>query len=215
MPPMQPPVMPPVSSKQKIVSQIQYLIWVHVLIRHKISYKIKKNKMLKRGVIGIECSFSLIPCSFCDLDFQIFQFQGLMLISPPPVKPGGTVGFALRPSVCPPVCQFVRPSHSFSALFSYTLWHIELKFCIWFCFTALPIKFDSRYFASIFVRVMPLSELRILEIRSFPHFSPTSFDILSWNFKYDFVLLHYRSSSTRVTLRQFLYELCPFLNLEY
>ena len=50
---------------------------------------------------------------------------------------------------------------------------------------------------------MPLSELRILEIRSFPHFSPTSFDIESWNFAYDFVLLSFRSSSTPVTLRQF------------
>ena len=30
----------------------------------------------------------------------------------------------------------------FSALFSYTLWHIELKFCIWLCFTVLQIKFE-------------------------------------------------------------------------
>ena len=32
---------------------------------------------------------------------------------------------------------------------------------------------------SIFVGVMPLLELRIMEIHSFPHFSPTCFDILS------------------------------------
>ena len=49
----------------------------------------------------------------------------------------------------------------------------------------------------------------------FPHFSPTCFDILSWNFAHDFVLLYYRSSSSVVTLRQLLKELCLFVNLEY
>ena len=48
----------------------------------------------------------------------------------------------------------------------------------------------------------------------FPHFSPTCFDILSWNFAHDFVLMYYISSSTVVTLRQFLKELCLFVNLE-
>ena len=74
----------------------------------------------------------------------------------------------------------------FSALFSYMLWYIELKFCIWLCFTVLQIKFECRQFASIFVGVMPLLEL-IPKIHSFPHFCPTCFDILSWNFSYDFV----------------------------
>ena len=60
---------------------------------------------------------------------------------------------------------------------------------------------------------MPLLELRILEIHSFRYFSPTCFDILSWNF--DFVLLYFRSSSSVVHLHQFLSELCPFWNLEY
>ena len=50
----------------------------------------------------------------------------------------------------------------FSALFSYKLWHIELKFCIWLCFTLLQIKFECHQFVSIFVGVMPLLELRIL-----------------------------------------------------
>ena len=59
----------------------------------------------------------------------------------------------------------------FSALFSYMLWHIELQFCIWLCLTILQIKFECHQFASIFVGVMPLLELRILEIHSFPHFS--------------------------------------------
>ena len=38
---------------------------------------------------------------------------------------------------------------------------------------------------------MPLLEHRILEIHSFPHFSLTCFDILSWNVAYDLVLLFY------------------------
>ena len=49
----------------------------------------------------------------------------------------------------------------------------------------------------------------------FPHFSPSPFDIWSWNFAHDFVLMYYRSSLSVVTLRQFLKELCPFVNLEY
>ena len=95
------------------------------------------------------------------------------------------------------------------------LWHIKLKFCIWLCFTVLQIKFEFHQFAFIFVGVVPLLDLRILEIHSFPHFSLTCFDILSWNFAYDFVFLYYRSSSSVVNLHQFLKDLCPFWNIEY
>ena len=59
-----------------------------------------------------------------------------------------------------------------------------------------------------------LLERRILEIHSFPHFSLTRFDILSWNFAYDFVLLYYRSSASVVNFRLFLLELYPFWNVE-
>ena len=103
----------------------------------------------------------------------------------------------------------------FSALFSDMLWYIELKFYIWLCFTVLQIKFKCHQLASIFVGVMPLLELKILEIHSFPHFSLICFDILSWNFTYDFVLLYYRSGLSVINLRQFLWELCPFWNLKY
>ena len=103
----------------------------------------------------------------------------------------------------------------FCTFLIYMLWHIELKFCIWLCFTLLQIKFECREFASIFVGVTPLLELRIPEIHSFPHFFLTSFDILSWNFSYDFVLLYYSSSLSIINLRQFLWELCPFWNLKY
>ena len=108
------------------------------------------------------------------------------------------------------LCLFVNSEYlkykkctQFSALFSYMLWHIELKFCIWLCFTVLQIKLECRQFASIFVGVMTLLECRILEIHSFPHFSLTSFDILSWKLAYYFILL------------QFLLELWLFVNLEY
>ena len=38
---------------------------------------------------------------------------------------------------------------------------------------------------------------------SFPHFSPTCFDILSWNFAQDFILMHYRLSSNVVNYVNF------------
>ena len=38
----------------------------------------------------------------------------------------------------------------------------------------------------------------------FLHFSHTCFDIMSWNFAHDFVLMYYRSSSSFVNFRQFL-----------
>ena len=116
---------------------------------------------------------------------------------------------SVRPSVRP---VSVRP---FSALFSYMLRHIELKFRTWLCFNVLQIKFECHHFALISEGVMPLCELRIWKIHSFPHFSPTCFDILSWNFAHDFVLMYYRASSSVITLRQFLKELCLFWNLEY
>ena len=121
----------------------------------------------------------------------------------------------VRPSVRPSVRLSVRVSvRPFSALFSYMLWHIELKFCTWLCSNVLQIKFECRQFASSFVGVMPLLELRLLEIHIFPHFSLTCFEILSWNFAYDFVLLYYRSSSSVVNLRQFFVGVMPLLELK-
>ena len=94
---------------------------------------------------------------------------------------------------CPSGSPSVRlvSVHPFSALFSYMLWHIELKFCTWLCFNVLQIKFECHYFASIFEGVMPLCELRIWEIHSFPHFSPTCFDILSWNFFFFYLFIFF------------------------
>ena len=46
---------------------------------------------------------------------------------------------------------------------------------------------------------------------SFPHFSPTCFDTLSWNFAYAFVILYYRSGLSVVNCRRY----APFWNLEH
>ena len=46
---------------------------------------------------------------------------------------------------------------------------------------------------------------------SYPHFSPTCFDILIWNFVYHFIFMHVRSSSNAINFRHFLQELCSFL----
>ena len=109
--------------------------------------------------------------------------------------------------VCPSVRVSVRVSvhqSQFSALFSFMLWRIELKFGMSLSCYERSIKFECRQFLSSFVGVMPLLELKILEIHSFPQFSPTCFDILRWNFAYDFILLYYRSSLSVVNFHQFL-----------
>ena len=47
----------------------------------------------------------------------------------------------------------------FSAHFSYMLWHIELKFCIWLCFTLLQIKFECRKFCQFLLELRPFAVL--------------------------------------------------------
>ena len=99
----------------------------------------------------------------------------------------------------------------FSAVFSYMLWHIALKFCIWLCFTVLQINFECHQFPSILEGVMPLLELRIVEIHSFLHFPPICFDLLTWNFACHFLLINIGSSSSVVNCRRFLasWDECP------
>ena len=91
----------------------------------------------------------------------------------------------VRPSIRPSVRVSVRQSQ-FSA---FLLWCIELIFCMSLFYYEHSIKFDCCQFPSSFVGVMPLLELKMLEIHSFPQFSPSCFDILSWNFTHNFVLL--------------------------
>ena len=159
------------------------------------------------------------------------------LISPLPVKPGGTLGFlAIRHSVClsvcPSVCQSTRcPSTRFSELFSVVLWDIDLKFGMWICLDIIQIKFEFRHAWPTFTGVialcwnllfqvflcrllrywheiwyMNLSWHNTDQVRvslrstnfyrsyfpllkfSFPDFSLMSFEILTWNLVYEFVL---------------------------
>ena len=149
---------------------------------------------------------------------KLLSNNALLLIFIRPSSDGTYYGMVMsvRPGLRPSVRPSVRPSQ-FSALFSYMLWHIDLKFCVSLYFYARKIKFECHPFPSLFAGVMLLFNFKLLQICSFPHFSLTCFDILSWNFAYDlkFVLLYYRSSSSVVNLRQFLWELCPFWNLNY
>ena len=60
----------------------------------------------------------------------------------------------------------VRPSQ-FSALFSYMLWDIELKFCVSLYFDARKSKFECHEFPSIFAGVMPLFNFKYAVFRTF------------------------------------------------
>ena len=80
-------------------------------------------------------------------------------------------------SICVNVCRSYAPfgtyntgNTQFSALFSYMLWHIELKFCIWLCYTVLQIKFECRQFASMFVGVSPFWNLEYWKYTVFRNF---------------------------------------------
>ena len=60
---------------------------------------------------------------------------------------------------------------------------------------------DGAYYGMV-MSVHP--SVRVSVRHSFPHFSPTCFDILSWNFACHFLLINIRSSSSIVNFRQFL-----------
>ena len=132
----------------------------------------------------------------------------------------------------------------FSALFSYMLWDIELKFCIWLWFNVLQIRFKCRYFASfstwlcfnvlqskfvvifaiIFEGVVPLS-IRpssdgtyygmVISVR--PGLRPLVFrTFLLHALTFWAEIMHvtlFKCTTDQVTLRQFLKELCLFVNL--
>ena len=107
----------------------------------------------------VSCSNYLIPIlKFCTIpvhlhDVTTFLYARLQT---------GSIMVWWCPSVLHSVRLSVRVSvRPFSALFSYMLWHIELKFCTWLCFNVLQVKFECRHFALIFEGVMPLCELRM------------------------------------------------------
>ena len=106
------------------------------------------------------------------------------------------------------LCPFLDLEYLFSALFFYMLSWIELKFCIYNHVS--QIKFIFPPISSIFEWVMPLFELRI--------FVSALFSYIAIDLKfciYGFVIMCHRSCSHFLGFRQFLNELCPFLDLEY
>ena len=122
----------------------------------------------------------------------------------------------VRPSVRVSVRPSVRPSrHSFPH-FSPTCFDILIwNFVYQLIFMHVRSSSNAINFPSLFAGVMLLFNFKLLQICSFPHFSPTCFDILSSNFVYDFVLMYHWASFSFVILLQFLLELCLFVNLEY
>ena len=151
---------------------------------------------------------------------KIVVHSGVVLqlfISPLPRWNWGNFRFPRRLSVCPSVrwnrgdfrfprclsvCLSVRLSvhavsvHSvfLSELFSVVLWDIDLEFGIRLYLDMIQIKFD---FCRIYLTFFYLSYCPLQKF-SFPDFSQSSCDILTWNLVYDFVLTWYRSSSTFV-----------------
>ena len=111
---------------------------VHEL-RHPRLGKPRRRLQIMDTRMGFPCPFrSVVIDSIIPWDFfytPVFRRDVLWY---------GVVRPGLRPYVRP---VSVRP---ISALFSYMLWHIELKFCTWLCFNVLQIKFECHYFASIF-----------------------------------------------------------------
>ena len=118
----------------------------------------------------------------------------------------------------------VRPGlrqSQLSALFSYMLWHIaEILHATFFLWT-----FDQVRMSSVSVSclgVMPLLELKILEIHSFPQFLRYALTYWAfrtlllhaltycWNFACHFLLMNIRSSSSVVSFRQFFRSYAPF-----
>ena len=105
------------------------------------------------------------------------------------------------------LCLFVNLEYRKCAVFrtfllhALTYWAEILHMSLFYCTTdqvrvlSICINFCWSY---------ALLECRILKIQSFPHFSLTRFDILSWNFAYEFVLLYYRSSSSVVNFHHIL-----------
>ena len=117
---------------------------------------------------GAYCSVSQSPPWFFIRPYSDGSCYGMVMSVRVSVHP------TLRPSDSPSVRVSVCP---FFALFSYMLWHIQLKFCTWLCFNVLRIKFECRHFASIFEGVMPLCELFIGNVKFSALFSYMLWDI--------------------------------------
>ena len=132
----------------------------------------------------------------------------IKIISPPPVKPEGTIGLhSVRQSVCQSVCPSVCLSVTlvFRTFLRYTFTYLD----------------ESWYIASIWrvtdqVRLLPplayffMSYCPLFKIR-FPDFSRLCFHISEWKLVASFDIKSYRSNSTFVTVDTLFHELLPFV----
>ena len=130
-----------------------------------------------------------------------------VLLSVPPVKPEGTIGLhSVLLSVRPSVCLSVRPSHSFSGLFLAMLSHICMKVGSKLPYEELQIKFDFRHGWPTFSWLIALCSNFV-----FPDFSWLCFHISEWKLVASFHMKSYRSSSTFVTVDILFHELLLFV----
>ena len=122
------------------------------------------------------------------------------VISPLPVKPGGTLGFlAVRHSVRLSICPSVRLSvHSVSvhSVFRTFLSH-PLRYWLEIWYVNLSWHDTDQVRVSLRLTYSYRSYCPLLKF-SFPNFSLLSFKILTWNLVYEFALTQYRSSSSFV-----------------
>ena len=146
----------------------------------------------------------------------LYELNSAILLLIRPSSDGTYYGMVMsvRPSVRPSV-------RSFSALFSYMLWHNELKFCTWLCFNVLQIKFECRHFASILI--LPAGRIMVwwcpsvrpsvrVSVRPFS----ALFSYMLWHIELKFCTwLCFTVLQIKFECRQFLWELCPFWNLNY
>ena len=103
--------------------------------------------------------------------------------------------------------------HSYIHALPNLAWKLHVGFFNAFLF--IRSSSDGTYYGmvmSVRVSVRPSirPSVRLSVRHSFLHFSPTCFEILSWNFVYNFILMHVRSSLNAINFRQFLLELCSF-----
>ena len=138
--------------------------------------------------------------SLVTLILPFYFLRSICIISPIPVKPGGgeTIGFLA-------VCHSVRPSvrlsvHSVSVHSVFRtflsrplgywleIWYVNSS---WNNTEQVRVSLRLTYFYRSYCPLLKFS---------FPGFSLPSFEILTWNLVYEFVLTQYRSSLSFVTL---------------
>ena len=113
---------------------------------------------------------------------------------------------------CLPDRPGLRPSVTVFRTFllhAWTYWAENLDICLFNCtkktqaeVSSICINFCRSY--------APFGTLNTWKTQ-FSHFSPTFADILSWNFAYEFIILHYRSSWSVINLRKFSVGVMPLL----